>query len=720
MTGGGTGQSAAEQRPYSIDKRMDVRSASRSGTGRWVLVWSITAAAVVTAAVLLALPFNALGTITLRPGEPASQDLLAPRSASFTSDSLTASARQTAAAAVQDIYDPPDGRIARQQVLLLRDVLAYIETVQADTAANAEQKRADLMAIEDVPLAPEIADLLLGLDSSRWAVVRTEALTVLEQVMRNSVRADELDEARRSAQLRISVNLTDEQSQMVIALVRPLLIPNSFYNETATQAARQAAAAAVQPVVKQIVRGQAVVTRGRVVTEEDLEALRALGLLQPEFSWAGTVSAVLAGVITAVLLVIYVRRFNPEVGRNPKLVLLIGLLFNSFLLAAQLLIPGRTVQPYFFPAAALAMLLTVLVGPNMAMTVTVAMAALAGYIGGGNLELTIYTALGGLVAAVTLGKAERVDLFFWAGLASALAGAGIILVFRLPNPSTDVVGLTQLLAASLVNGGISAALTLMVLFAIGGLFDITTSLQLVELSRPDHPLLRFILRNAPGTYQHSLQVANLAEQAAEHIGANTMLIRVGALYHDAGKALHPQYFVENQLDHINIHDSLDPDTSAMVIIRHVADGLELARKHRLPSRIRDFIAEHHGTLRTLYQFRRAVEAAGGDAAKVDAARFTYPGPRPRSRETALLMLADGCEAKTRSDRPKTEEDIDRIVKGLIDDRLAKGQLDGTDLTFNDLLLIRESFVNTLRGVFHPRVQYPELAPAGERAPSGGA
>ncbi|MGQ0601302.1 MAG: HD family phosphohydrolase, partial [Anaerolineales bacterium] len=367
--------------------------------------------------------------------------------------------------------------------------------------------------------------------------------------------------------------------------------------------------------------------------------------------------------------------------------------------------------PYFLPAAALAMLLTVLAGPNLAITVAVAMGALVGYIGGSSLELTIYTAMGGLVAAIALGRGERVDLFFWAGLASALANVGILLIFRVVNPATDIVGLAQLTAASLINGGISAALTLMIFFAIGGLFDITTSLQLVELSRPDHPLLRFILRNAPGTYQHSLQIANLAEQAAERIGANAMLVRVGALYHDCGKALHPQYFIENQLDQTNVHETLDPATSAHVIIRHVPDGLEMARKHRLPSRIKDFIAEHHGTMKAMYQYRRALEAAGGDESKVDEARFLYPGPRPRSRETALLMLADGCEAKTRSDRPRTEDDIDRIVKTVLDDRLAKDQLDDTDLTLRDLQDIRESFVNTLRGVFHPRVQYPELPAA---------
>jgi hypothetical protein len=691
---------------------MDARSPSRStSTGRWVLIWAITLVSIGLAAVIFALPFNTLGTLALREGEPAAQDILAQRTVSFPSDLLTSNAREAAAAAIPDQYDPPDSRIARQQVLLLRDVLDYINSVRADPLADPAQKRNDLLALRDVALTPEVADRLLRLDPGQWTTVSTEALSVLEQVMRSQVRGDQIEDVRRSVPVRVSVDISDEQSTSVVALVGPLITPNSLYNASATQAAREVARQSVQPVTKQIIRGQAVLTRGRVVTAEDLEALRALGLLQPEFNWQVVASSVLAVLVTGALVVVYVRKFNPETGRSPKLVLLIGLLVNAFLLAAQLMVPNRVLMPYFLPAAALAMLLTVLAGPNLAITVAVAMGALVGYIGGSSLELTIYTAMGGLVAAIALGRGERVDMFFWAGLASALANIGILLIFRVVNPATDLVGLAQLTAASLINGGISAALTLMIFFAIGGLFDITTSLQLVELSRPDHPLLRFILRNAPGTYQHSLQIANLAEQAAERIGANAMLVRVGALYHDCGKALHPQYFIENQLDQTNVHESLDPTTSAHVIIRHVTDGMEMARKHRLPSRIKDFIAEHHGTMMTMYQYRRALEAAGGDTTKVDEARFQYPGPRPRSRETALLMLADGCEAKTRSDRPRTEEDIDRIVKTVLDDRLAKHQLEDTDLTLRDLQAIRESFVNTLRGVFHPRVQYPEALAA---------
>jgi hypothetical protein len=245
------------------------------------------------------------------------------------------------------------------------------------------------------------------------------------------------------------------------------------------------------------------------------------------------------------------------------------------------------------------------------------------------------------------------------------------------------------------------------LFLVGNLFDITTNLQLLDISRPDHPLLRELLLQAPGTYQHSLQVANLAEHAGERIGANTLLLRVGALYHDAGKSTQPKFFVENQGPDGNPHDRLDPEASARLIIQHTRDGLDLARKHRLPTRVRDLIVEHHGTLRTNYQYGLALNAAGGDPAKVDEKKFHYPGPRPRSKEAAILMLADGVEAKFRAVGPSTSEEIETLVREVVDDRLAQRQFDQTDLTLHDVEEIREAFADALRGRVHIRLRYPE-------------
>ena len=255
-----------------------------------------------------------------------------------------------------------------------------------------------------------------------------------------------------------------------------------------------------------------------------------------------------------------------------------------------------------------------------------------------------------------------------------------------------------MIGASVFNGVASAGLTVLMEYTLAPLLDLTTTLQLVELSRPDHPLLQRLLREIPGTYQHTLQVANLAEQAAELIQANSMLSRVGALYHDIGKMKDPQFFIENQgSNQIDTHDDMAPEESAAIIIDHVHYGKELAKKYRLPRRIRNFVPEHHGTLITRYQYGKALEAAGGDKTKVDKSKFRYPGPRPQSVETALVMLADGSEAYVRSQNPETDEELRALIKDMVDRRVQAGQLNDTDLTLKDLKIIIDSFTATLKG-----------------------
>jgi putative nucleotidyltransferase with HDIG domain len=279
----------------------------------------------------------------------------------------------------------------------------------------------------------------------------------------------------------------------------------------------------------------------------------------------------------------------------------------------------------------------------------------------------------------------------------------VILVFR-ATQDLAAVELLELLLFSLLNGLISASVTLAGFFVIGGLFGMMTTLQLQDLSRLDHPLLKDLLRRAPGTYHHSIMVANLAEQAAERIDANSALVRVGAFYHDVGKMNRPPFFTENQ-EGINPHETLDPYSSARIIISHVDDGLQLARKHRLPDRIQDFIAQHHGD-RLLYVFYNKAQESADEGQKVDEGRFRYHGPRPASREAGLVMLADSVEAASSAIRPHNAEAIEKLVSTIVEDHVKEGQLDDSALTLGDLRTIRESFIETLKGRFHVRVKYP--------------
>lgn len=659
--------------------------------------------------VALLAPYAApLASASLQLGQVAPEEILAPQDITYQSEVLTTQQRDSAARGVAPVYSSPDTNIARQQLESLRAALAFITSVRADSFSTLEQKLADLAALEDIHLDQETALSILALGDSRWQAIQQEAIVVLEQVMRSTIREEQLDDARRRIPTLVSLSLPEEQADIVVKLVGAFVTPNSFYSETLTETARQDAQDAVEPVSRTYKAGQTVLGRGQVVTETNLEALEVMGLAQSSFDWKDIVSAASLVILFFAFLVIYVVRFT-QLTQDVRSLTLLSLLFVVFLLAGRLINPANPAVPYIYPLAAYSLLVAVLFGSNLAMITTLPLAVLVTYGFPNSLELVLFYTIGSYFGVMTLGSGSRITYFFLAGLAIAASGAVVAVIFNLPQPGADWRFVATLAGASALSGVASASLTLLMQFFLAQLLGMTTALQLMEISRPDHKLLQLILRNAPGTYQHSLQVANLAEQAAEKIGADTLLTRVGALYHDVGKSLNPAFFIENQAPGSpNPHDELDPDSSAQIIIKHVTDGLALAREHRLPVRIQDFILEHHGTMLTRYQYISAVKEANGDEEQVDKERFRYPGPRPQSRETAILMLADGSEARLRAERPTSEEELRSLVKDIIQNRLASGQLDDTDLTLADLDAIADSFTATLRGIYHPRIEYPKM------------
>ncbi|MEE9215860.1 MAG: HDIG domain-containing metalloprotein [Anaerolineales bacterium] len=650
-------------------------------------------------------------TLVLQTGDVAGQDVLAPHELSYESSVLTDQARAAAEQAVADIYDPPNSAIARLQLERLSASLDFISAVRADGFATSEERLQDLVTMKDLPLNQQEAQAILNLPASRWEAVRIESLSVLEQVMRGEIREDRVEDASRGIRTLISFGMADEQVQVVEELVTTFVVANALYNGEETTAARQQARDSVAPVTRSFAPGQTIVALGDPVSPLDVEALEAFDLLKPpnQFQDLATLSLLVAALGSTVALFAY--RIHPEMLQNVRISWVTSALFVITSLGIGYAVSGQTVLPYFFPAATLPMLLAILVGPGMGMISAMALGALAGYLGVRGLEISLYVMLSGALGALAIGRAERLGVFAWSGVVASLAAVAVVLVFRFPDPAADTFEKAQVMGGALVTGILSAGLAFGVLLLIGSALRITTNIQLIELSRPDHPLLELLLRTAPGTYQHSLQVANLAEQATRAIDGNGLLTRVGCMYHDVGKTERPQFFIENQLSGQNIHEQMDPATSASMIIAHVTDGQELARKHRLPKVVADFILEHHGTMRTEFQYRLALKAAGDDTDSVDPRDFTYPGPRPRSRETAILMLADGVEAKIRAEMPEDETSLDEAVAWVIEDRLSKKQLARTDLTLKNLDTVRRSFVKTLRSIYHPRIRYPEAPEA---------
>lgn len=659
---------------------------------------------------LLAPRLAELDNGALQVGDVAAREILAPYTLSYESAILTERQREAAKVAVAPVFTAPDTSIARTQRERLRAALDFITNIRLDAFATPQQKLADISQIKDAEISQETLQAILILNDVRWEVVQQETMRVLEQVMRTTIRDDRLEEARRGIPALVDLSLPEPQANIVVGLAAAFTVPNSFYSEESTRAAQAAAVNQVKPVVQTYVGDQTIVQRGQVVSATAMEALQQFDMVEPQDLPQEIGSAALLSLVLVIFFFVYFRRSH--IFQNDLLGLTtVTSLFFIFLFGARLTLPGHTVLPYLFPAMAFSLTIAVLFRPEVGLVSSLPLAILITYRMPNALELTLYFVMGSLFGVLTLRRAQRLSSFLRSGLFMSFSGAALLLAMRITDANTDWIGLLTLMGAGFITGITSIFVTLLLQLMGAQFLGLSTPLQLIELSRPDHPLLQFMLRNAPGSYQHSLQVANLAEQAAERIGADALLTRVGALYHDVGKALNPLFFIENQVPgSANPHDDLDFVLSAMTIIRHVPDGLELAQKYRLPTAIRNFISEHHGTMLTNYQYVKAVEAAGGDESLVDKVQFRYPGPKPRSRETALLMLADACEARLRAGRPKNDEQIRTMIQEVIDGRIKTGELQDTQLTLQELAKVADSFAETLRGVYHPRIEYPTLPP----------
>jgi len=673
-----------------------------------ILQFSLIVAVSLVSFVVLTMP------IALRPTTQALDvggvlqiTMQAPRDIEYVSDVRTEEARTAAESAVQPVYTAPDPAIARQQIERLRTAMQYITSVRVNTELTAEEKKANLVTLSDVRLTLKTIDYVVEIPDSRWEAVQSEALRVLEQIMRRAIYEDKVEAVQSGVSFSVSLTLNEQQSALVTELVTAFILPNSFYSEELTTAARQAARDAVKPIVRTYKSGETIAPAGEIITPADMEAFQQLGMIHPGQRWEDMLGAAAIIIISAFFVPLYFyRRKRAAVVNEPRSILVMAIVFIVFLAGARLF-TNRTLAPYGYPLQAAGLLITALFGLETGLVIAIPLCLLASYGLPNTLDLAPYYLLSSLIGLLVLGPVRRFWGFIRAGIAVSLSGLVVLMAYRLPLLAPDLLGIIQFVGVVLFSGFAAASIALLLQYLLAQTLGLTTAFQLLDISRPDFPLLQFFLRSAPGTYQHSLQVANLAEQAAEKIGADPLLTRVGAQFHDIGKALNPTFFIENQVPgNVNTHHDIPPEESAATIIRHVTDGIHLAKKYSLPGRLHDFILEHHGTLITRYQYGQAMEAAGGDAAKVDIEKFRYPGPRPSSRETALLMLADATEARARAERPTDEDGLRALVRSVIDTVQKYNQLDDTLLTLRDLHLIAESFVTTLRGTYHPRIQYP--------------
>jgi putative nucleotidyltransferase with HDIG domain len=643
--------------------------------------------------------------LQVNAGELAPRDIAAPRAVDFVSVVQTSEARAAARASVEPQYDfTTENAIAiaeEQQVAFERRVARVDTTFATDLSPDG---RAAFLETAVPGLSEVSRETLVGLDVARWAALRTEAARVLDATLRTELRDTQVAEARTGLSGRMAGGLDESERMLAAELISPLLVPNSSFSPELTAQARDRAAEGVEEVRVQILQGEVIVRAGTRLDAAQIEEIDALGLSEEVPDYASFAGWLLLAVLVVVMLLSWLWRFRPRLWHRDNVLILIGLLIVGATLALKVT-AGRPTLPFFLPTAAIAMLLAVLLDASIAMVVMAFVALIGGAVNGGSLEYSTYILVGGMAGIVGVRRGDRLQVFLQAAVAVAVASALVVSVFSLLG-TRDVRGILELWfasGASAVGSGVAAVGSFAVL---GSVFGILTVFQLLELANPSQPLLRRLLVETPGTYHHSLMVGNLAERAAEAIGADPLVTRVAAYYHDIGKLSNPLAFIENQAGAENIHDQLEPEVSAGILKQHVVDGIDLAYKARLPKALIAYIPQHHGTAIMGYFHGRAKELAE-PGASVDERKFRHSGPKPQTREAALIMLADGVEASVRSLAARDEPAIRAMVARIIEERTTDGQFDECDLTLRDLERIRAAFVEQLLGMYHTRIAYPQ-------------
>jgi putative nucleotidyltransferase with HDIG domain len=669
-------------------------------------LWLFAIALTLSLTLILSFNLDVGDEVMAEVGQPVLNDVLAPRTVTYTSDVLTERARDQVSQNVQDVYTVIDPEIGRGQLNLAQLIFSFVDVVRTDSQATSETKLTYLQGVDALTIEEEVGIAVIDLNQSDYDQVKSEINRIVGEIMREDIKESQVSEYRRRASRDVRLDLTPNQTQIVTSLAPQFIVPTVFFDADGTEQRRQETIDSVEPQIRTIFQGQRVLRSGDIVRVEDVEALQELGLLETTQDWRDVASIFMLSLIGVVIVAMHWQQFHRKHwAENGRYLAAIFYILSAFALLARVLLSGPSVLAYWFPIAAMSMMFTVIYDARFSILATIIMAVFYGFIAPNSLELMLYVLVGGILATLTLRDLQRITAFFRAGIVAAIGHIFVILIFQFSQDVVDVIPVLQLMLYGVANGILSAALTLVGFYVMGSLFGVTTTLQLQDLARLDHPLLQELLRRAPGTYHHSIMVANLAEQAADEIKANSSLIRVGAFYHDIGKMNRPPFFTENQ-EGVNPHDALDPYTSGRIILSHVTDGLELARKYKLPDRIRDFIAEHHGTRIVKGFYFKACEQAGDDAESVNKEQFRYPGPRPRTPETAIVLLADAVESTSRALQPDTPKAIEKLVNTLIDEDMTQGQLDDSSLTMGDIEKIRASFIKTLKGRFHVRVKYP--------------
>ena len=586
-----------------------------------------------------------------------------------------------------------------------------------ETAAEVEKRQAAVVEA----LGVELDGLGLTADQLTTVVTAGEdafdhmcdvTLTLSREAMDEGIREGQLSQRLQALHLQVlGRGISGSLVQVCYAVLDNALQENVFIDEEATQEQREKAAAAVEPVMYK--KGQNIVQAGEVVTVQQLAMLSSLGLLEDTQVDTGMYLGMAALVALMYgLMLLYLYQFERDLLRRPKEV---ALLTTVLLLEVAIGMVVKQINLYLIPVQLGAFIIAILMRPRLAITFNVVAGVIAGVLGAGSdgiltssmFQILLMSLFGGAAAVYLAKRITRRSRLVYAGFAVAAVNFATMMAAGVLTSADTMAALKSALYGAGA-GLLSAVLAVGLTPLLENVFNLVTPQMLLELSNPTQPLLRLLQTEAPGTHHHSLLVANLAEAAAYRIGANALLCRVGAYYHDIGKTRRPIFFKENQIDQPNPHDGMDPAVSAAILAAHVRDGLALADKYKLPQAVKDMIAQHHGDGVMAYFYYAAKKKADEEGREIDIRDYSYDGPKPQTREAAILMMADTVEAATRTLKDRSRESMSAMIQKLVKDKFESGQLSESPLTFRDLNEISDAFIRTLTGIYHERIEYPNM------------
>ncbi|MRS11533.1 MAG: HDIG domain-containing protein [Actinobacteria bacterium] len=642
-------------------------------------------------------------------GESAPRTFKAPRSIQYVDEVATSALRRAASDAVLPVYVFDDDAQSEVRTAIV-EFFSSAASARVSYPADPAGQTALLNERFASTVGTETIAAVVALPDASVDTVERNVEGLVSNILSGRIEEGDLasaqDQLARSAEL---IPLSIAERYALITAGTAFLQPTYTVDTAATSRARADAIDRVSPVVIVVQEGEDIVERGDIVTEREIELIRTLSGLE-----RGTdATSVVAGIVLMSLLIIaagaYWASYDQVTwGLLRNLLLLASLLLGVMYISRGMTILAPEVSPYLMPVPLAAILARLLLGPRPAVVLTVlttVAALLLGFSGGVQVVATLLSSLAAIVALKGLSK--RSHLFYLGGFMIVLLGLvsfGSSLASGNAPADAFVAGLYGLA------GGLTTAVLMVGLLPfLEFVFGVTTDITLLELGNPSHPLLRRLMTEAPGTYAHSVITANLAETAAEAIGANQLLARVGAYFHDVGKVVRPAFYAENQAGGENPHDSTSPLLSARIIVAHVREGVQLAEQHGLPAEVIDIVRQHHGTSVVGYFYDKASKK-GGPLLEAD---FRYDGKRPATREAALVMFADMAEAGVRSLGKPTPQKIEQMIRKMVRGKIEDHQLDDTALTISDIETIIRVYTRMLSSIYHPRVEYLEPAEEGE-------